>query len=389
LLAALGAEVIKVEHPAGGDISRTNPPYFGREGPSLLAEDETSISLAYVNRSRNKLSITLDLKDPSAHQVMTDLVKISDIVVENMSSGAIDRLGFGYAWAAKVNPAIVYCSISGFGSGASGSDAKSFDMVIQALSGVMDVTGPVDGAPTRVGIPIGDLAAPLFAIISILSALRHKDATGQGQFVDVSMLDTLTALVAGEHFDAMSACGVGFRTGNSIARMSPFGTYQTLDNQVAICAPSNAFVARLFELMDRQELLDDSRFRTRELRVKNRKDLDEIIGAWTATFESSALVQLLNASDVPAAQVRGPLEALNDERVIERKAVVPLLDQSVENARSAMGMGFPVQFSVSEILTNGAAPTLGQHNGEIYGGLLGYSSDRVREIQGTAQRDTE
>ncbi|HWD24077.1 MAG TPA: CoA transferase, partial [Acidimicrobiales bacterium] len=283
VLAALGAQVIKVEHPRGGDLSRTNPPYIGRDGISLLGDDESSVSLANINRSRNKLSITLDLKNPDVRPVMDDLVRVSDIVVENMSSGAADRLGFGFDWASREKPSIVYCSISGFGAGATGSDARSFDMVIQALSGIMEATGPVDGSPSRVGIPIGDLAAPLFAVISILSAIRHRDMTGQGQFVDVSMLDALTALIAGEHFDAMSACGVDVRTGNSIARMSPFGTYRTLDRPVAICAPSNSFVERLFALMGQSELLVDDRFRTRELRVRNRKDLDEIIEAWTTT----------------------------------------------------------------------------------------------------------
>lgn len=381
LLAALGAEVVKVENPVGGDLSRTNPPYAGPDGLSLLAPDSSYVSLANINRSRNKLSVTLDLKHHEARSVMEDLVSVSDVYIENMSSGALDRLGFGYDWARRVNPRIIFCSVSGFGVGTTGADAKSFDMVIQALSGIMEATGQIDGLPTRVGIPIGDLAAPLFAVIGVLSALRHLDATGEGQLVDVSMLDTLTALVAGEHFDAMAACGVPVRTGNSLARMSPFGTYRTKDGLVAICAPSNAFAEQLFELMNQPELGDDDRFRTREHRVANREALDELIEAWTMTFTSEALVEVLNAGGVPSAPVRGPLEAIADEQMHRRGAVVPLKDPRVADMRGALGMGFPVQFSQSEVLINGVAPALGQHNERILGNLLGYSDERLRALR--------
>lgn len=380
LLAALGAEVIKVEHPAGGDLSRTNPPFVGDGGLSLLTPDDSYVSLANINRCRNKLSAAIDLKNPNAADVMRDMVKVSDIVIENMSSGALDRLGFGYDWARAVNPRIVFCSISGFGVGTTGSDAKSFDMVIQALSGVMAATGEEEGIPTRIGIPIADLAAPLFAVIGVLAALRHRDATGEGQLVDVSMLDTMTALVAGEHFDAMSACGVGVRTGNSLARMSPFGTYRAKDGLVAVCAPSNGFAERLFTLMNRIDLLEDPRFRTRELRVINRAPLDVIIEGWTTGYLVADLVELLTSHGVPASPVRSPLDAVTDERVLRREAVVPLRDPRVPDAPAVAGMGFPVQFSASKIRTNGVAPALGQHNRQVLVDILGYPEARVDEI---------
>ena len=386
LLAALGAEVIKVEHPVGGDLSRTNPPYVGAAGLSLTAPDDSYVSLANINRCRNKLSVTLDLKGGHAAGVMADLVKVSDVVIENMSSGALDRLGFGYSWASAVNPRIVFCSISGFGVGTTGPDAKSFDMVVQALSGIMEATGEPAGLPTRIGIPIGDLIAPLFAVIGLLAALRHRDVTGQGQLVDVGMLDALTALIAGEHFDAMDACGVGVRTGNSLARMSPFGTYQARDGLVAVCAPSNAFAERLFRLMGRLDVLADPRFSSREVRVANREPLDDLINAWTSEFDSAELVALLTENGIPAAPVRGPLEAIADERVIRRGAVVPLADPRVADTRGAVGMGFPVQFSASRVLTNGVAPTLGQHNKDVLVGLLGYAEERVAEICAPAGR---
>lgn len=381
LLASLGAEVIKVEHPAGGDLSRTNPPFVGRDGLSLTAPDSSYVSLANINRSRNKLSVTLDLKRPAAHKVMTDLVACCDVFIENMSSGALDRLGFGYEWARSVNPGIVFCSVSGFGVGTTGAESKSFDMVVQALSGIMEATGMPDGMPTRVGIPIGDLAAPLFAVIGIFAALRHRDATGQGQLVDVGMLDTLTALIAGEHFDAMAACGVPVRTGNSLARMSPFGTYRARDGLVAICAPSNAFAERLFELMGRPDIAQQDRFRTREVRVAHREELDSLIEQWTSSLSCAELLDILHQAGVPAAPVRGPLEAIADERMIRRGAVVQLEDPRVEDMRGAMGMGFPVRFSESEVLINGRAPALGQHNHQILGQLLGYSAQELQQLR--------
>src|SRR5580693_3978465 len=195
LLAGLGAKVIKIENPAGGgDSCRSNAPYLGSAGATLARQHEDDISVSALNRLRNKLGVTLNLKHPEAQAVYADLVKKSDIVVENFSRGTLDRLGVGYVFAREVNPRVIYCSITGFGSTADASPAKAMDAIVQALSGTMMTSGGPDDPPIRVGVPIGDLTAPLFGVIGILAALHQAQHTGRGQHIDVSMLGALTMM---------------------------------------------------------------------------------------------------------------------------------------------------------------------------------------------------
>src|SRR3984957_11577073 len=236
ILAALGADVIKVEDPAGGDIARDNAPYLGPGGLSLTRTEPDAMSLAVLNRCRGKRSITLDLKRPGATQVFADLVRHADIVVENFSSGTADRLGVGYAVARAANPAVIYCSISGFGADTS-SGVRAMDTIIQALSGVMLTSGAPGEPPVRVGVPMADVLTPVWAVVGILAALHRRTALGVGEHVDVSMLGTLTSLVATEDWAAMEQLGQVLRTGPTLPRLAPFGIYQCADGWAAIVAP--------------------------------------------------------------------------------------------------------------------------------------------------------
>ncbi len=239
LLAGLGARVIKIENPAGGDTSRSNAPYLGKNGATLTRENEDDVSISALNRLRNKLSITLNLKAPEAREVFADLVKQADVAVENFSRGTLERLGLGYAYACKINPRIIYCSITGFGSAGDPGSGKAMDAIIQALSGVMLTSGEPDDPPVRVGVPFADLCAPLFGVIGILAALHQAKNTGTGQHVDISMLGALTMMVACESYDVLERCGVPLRTGQTVPRLAPFGIYPTRDGFVAVCAPTD------------------------------------------------------------------------------------------------------------------------------------------------------
>src|SRR6201998_4736141 len=278
LLAGLGARVIKIENPAGGDSSRDNAPYFGLGGVKLVRDRADDISVTAFNRLRNKLGVTLNLKHSRAREVFSDLARKADLVVENFTPGTLDELGIGYDAVRRVNPRIVYGSISGFGSDAGPGSPKALDTVIQALSGIMYVSGREDDPPVRVGLTIADLTAALFGVIGVLSAIHQARRTGIGQHVDVSMLGALTSLIAAEAYEAMEKCGEQVRTGPSVQRLAPFGIYPAQDGHIAICAYTDAFAHRLFEVMHRKDLAADERFRTRDARVRNYRGLDAVLG---------------------------------------------------------------------------------------------------------------
>ena len=227
LLAGLGARVIRVENPGHGDPCRTNAPYVGRDGVTLVRRHDDDVSASALNRLRGKLGTTLNLKHPRAREIFADLLRHADIVVENFSTGTMDRLGVGYAYAREVNPRIVFCSLSGFGAEKASGGSKAMDTIIQALSGLMMTSGEPSDGPVRVGVPVADMVAPLFGVIGILAALQQRERTGIGQQVDVSMLGALTSMVAGEPFDLLEQCGIPQRTGRMVPRLAPFGVYRT------------------------------------------------------------------------------------------------------------------------------------------------------------------
>src|SRR5215469_11120914 len=377
ILAGLGAKVIKVENPAGGDSCRTNAPYLGADGPKLSRESEDDISVSALNRLRNKLGVTLNLKHPEARAVYADLLKKSDILVENFSRGTLDRLGVGYAFAREINPKVIYCSITGFGSTTDDSSAKAMDAIVQALSGMMMTSGGSGDPPIRVGLPVGDLTAPLFGVIGILAALHQAQHTGQGQHIDVSMLGALTSLVAVECFDLLERCGIPQRTGLTVPRLAPFGLYRTRDGYIAICAPQEGFARSLFEAIGRADLMQDPRFATRDARVENVRALDAIIGDFTSRYTNAEAVSILERGGVPAAEVRNPNEAVKDPRVLARAETVRLEHPKYGAVDEVYGMGLPIKFSGASAGFDQPAPALGEHNEAVYGGLLGYSPERL------------
>ena len=381
LLGGLGARVIKIENPSGGDSCRHNPPYVGAGGLRLAREAPDDMSVSSLNRLRNKLGVTLNLKHPAAREVFRDLARRADILVENFSRGVLDRLGVGYAFAHEVNPRLVYCSISGFGSTGGADDGKAMDTIIQALSGVMYTSGQADDPPVRVGFPIADLTSPLFGVIGVLAALHQARATGKGQHVDVSMLGALTSLITDEPFDALRPFGVPTRTGPTMPRLAPFGVYGATDGYVAICAFTDPFAHALFKAMDQPELRQDPRFATRDMRVRHAKEMDATVEAWTSTQTVAALLARLERDQVPCAEVREPARAIRDPRVVDRGDTVPLAHPVHGRVADIYGTGLPVGFSEASAGFDRPAPMLGQHNDAIYGQLLGYSRQRLDQLK--------
>jgi len=381
LLAGLGACVIKVENPAGGDTCRENAPYIGADGASLVRRSADDISVSAINRLRNKLGITLDLKHPEARAVFADLVKRCDVLVENYSRGTLDRLGVGYRWLREVNPRLVYCSITGFGSDEDSSPAKAMDTIIQAQSGMMYTSGEPQDPPIRIGIPMADLCAPMFGVIGVMAALHQARRTGVGQHIDVSMLGALTMMVSVEPFDLLERCGIPQRTGQTLPRLAPFGVYPTRDGFIAICAPTEVMARGFFEAAGHPELSHDEKFATRNARVKNFQELDTFIERFTRSLTSSEALARLERAGVPAAEVRDPHAATRDPRVVRRRETVPLTHPKHGAVEDVYGMGLPIAFSGSSVGFDQPPPALGEHNDRVYGQILGYSPDRIAKLK--------
>src|ERR1700722_557410 len=382
LLAGLGAKVIKIENPiGGGDTCRSNAPYLGSEGATLARQHEDNVSISALNRLRNKQGVTLNLKHPEARGAFADLVETADVIVENFTRGTLDRLGVGYTFAQAVNPRIVFCSITGFGSQGEPGTGKAMDAIIQALSGVMLTSGGPTDPPVRIGVPFADLTAPLFGVIGVLAAIHQAQRTGIGQHVDVSMLGVMTMMVSGEPFDLLERCGVPQRTGLTVPRLAPFGMYRTKDGYISICAPTEAFAHSLFHAIGRPELTTDPRFAKRDDRVVNVAELDAIVESFTRSRTNAEVVAALEERGVPAAEVRDPDAAVRDPRVVSRGETVPLAHPKYGVVEDVYGMGLPIKFSGAQAGFDQPPPGLGEHNQAVYCDLLGYSEQRLRELK--------
>lgn len=381
LLAGLGAEVIKVEDPRGGDLARDNSPYVGRDGITVEKVHDDDLSVSHLTRARGKLGVSLNLKAPGATEVFLDLVRSADIVVENFTAGTADRLGIGYAAAKAANPRIIYCSLSGFGATAP-EGGKAMDIIIQALSGAMYASGEADAPPVRIGIPIADMLAPVFSVIGILSALEQRHRTGFGQHIDVSMLGALTSFVAIENWSAMAAAGMQARTGLTVQRLSPFGVFECRDGFIALVAVHEKLAQGLFRAMKRPDFAEDPRFATRDARVANAALLEANITAWSCGLSVADAVAALEAEGVPVAPVRHPDEALLDPRVIERREAVPVAHPSYEADIDLRTAGVPIVFSDADTGFDDVLPIrIGEHNDRVLVETLGYSPDRIDELR--------
>jgi crotonobetainyl-CoA:carnitine CoA-transferase CaiB-like acyl-CoA transferase len=352
----------------------------GGDGLSMARQAPDDMSVSMLARGRNKLSVTLNLKDPRAHRVFADLVRDADILVENYSPGVTGRLGIDYDAVRTLNPRLVYTSISGFGSQGGPGSGKAMDSIIQALSGVMLTAGEPDEGPVRFGLPVGDMLAPLFAVIGTLSALMQADQTGEGQHVDVSMLGALTSLVACEPFDAFAQVGMPQRTGAMVPRLAPFGILPTADGHLALSAPTDAFAHGVLRAIGRPDLVDDGRFHSRDQRVRHADEIHALIREWTRVRPTAEILDAFTAEGVPAAEVRDPREAVRDPLVRAREEVVPVTHPKHGVVPGLTTTGVPIRFSAAHVALDQPAPGLGEHNDAVYRERLGYSADDVARL---------
>ncbi len=379
-LARLGAEVIKVEVPGRGDPVRGNGPFAGPEGVNKTRQTELDISTRFLKRTQGVKSITLNLKEAEGRRMFLELAKQSDVVLENLAPGSMQRLGLGYPDVAEVNPGIVYCSIAGYGQFGPYSDKPAHDPQIQGMSGLMDINGDAEGPPTKVGFYIGDLVTPLFAAYSIMAALRHKDRTGEGQHLDVSMMDTLTALMFMENLEEDLDSGLPLRTGNN-SRGGPTGLYHTKDSDIILTAASDDQWRRLATALEAPELLEDPRFESYQSRMVNVEDARHEVQKRVGQLTRDEALERLEASDVPCGPVRSVAEVTRDQHFIDRGTLQPMRHGAMEEPVPGIASGFPVIFSSGALRQLPGAPTLGMHNEEIYGRLLNLKEEDLASLK--------
>jgi CoA:oxalate CoA-transferase len=310
LLAELGARVVKVENPDGGDDARTFEPFH--EGKSAY----------FSSLNRGKESIALDLKDAADRAVFLDLVRRGDVVVENFRPGTLDRLGLGYDHLREINPRLIYAAVSGFGHTGPWSRKPAYDLIVQALGGLMSVTGQPGGPPTKAGTSIGDITGGLFTAVGIASALYHRERTGQGMKVDVSMLDGQIAILESAVMRYAVTGQAPDPIGNRHPSIAPFEPYATADRPLVVACGNDALFGRLCQALGRPDLTSDPRFRTNPERVRNVEALKDALEAVLRTAPATHWVAVLEAAGVPCSPVQTVADAVEHPQVQARNMVV-------------------------------------------------------------------
>ena len=380
LLAGLGAEVIKVDDPRGGDPTAASPPFANAEGASFSQHYDGELGLNYLKRARGKRSIHLNLKLTAGRELLIELVKRADVLVENFRPGVAERIGIDFETLHKINPRLVYCAINGYGSTGPDQHLKSFDLMAQAASGIMSITGSPNGPPSKIGSPLSDMLAGTFAALSISAALQERNSSGQGQRVEVSLADCLFSLLMDEPFDLYADLGLSPRQGNRIARFSPFNTYATSDSWVALGITNEQEWEHLLALMGRDDLVGHPQFGDMAWRLAHNDDVDHLVTAFTKTLTTDAIVALMETHDLPCAPVREVTDALNWPQMLERDMVKPVLTPNGEETVARIA-ALPFHFSRSTSEPRSPAPVPGADTDDVLATYLGLGDIEIRGLR--------
>jgi crotonobetainyl-CoA:carnitine CoA-transferase CaiB-like acyl-CoA transferase len=351
VLADLGADVVKVEHPERGDDTRHwGPPFAGGE------------SAYFLSVNRNKRSVGVDLKRPEGSEKIRKLAADADVVIENMKRGALEKMGLGYAALKELNPGLVYCSITGFGPGKDG-DRPGYDFLIQARAGIMGITGfpEPDGEPTKVGVAIADIVCGLYAATAILAVLRRREATGKGARIEVPLFESTLSWLANRSQEYLVSGEDKGRLGNAHPTIVPYQTFDASDKQIAVAVGNDAQFERLCDAIGRAELADDERYATNPARVASREELVEILQQEFSKRAADEWVEKIREAGVPI----GPVNALADVFADEHVSSSGIL-RDVDHPTAGM-----LKMLASPVLIDGERPpircpppTLGQHTEE-------------------------
>ena len=368
MLGDLGAEIIKLEPWPGGDDSRGNPPFV---------KDE---SMYYVSLNRGKRSIVVNLKEEAGKEVFRKLVQEVDILIENFRPGAMTKLGLNYDKIKHLNPKLIYCAISGFGQTGPYKDRAAYDSVIQAMGGIMSVTGQAGGQPTRVGTSIGDITAGLFAVIGIQGALRIVESGGPGQFIDISMMDCQVALVEGQIARYFGTGKVPQPVGNRHATATPFDMFKTKNGHIIIAVQKNSMWESLCKAMKLEQLLEDPRFASNSLRCDNEAALKALLEPVLMEKTTDEWIAILVAANVACGPLNNIADVVSDPHIQAREMIVEVPGHA--KLGNVKYPGLPIKYSETKCGIERPAPILGQHTDEILA-QFGFSTKEIENLKGS------
>ena len=377
ILGDLGADVIKIERPEHGDDTRKYGP------PFVLDVDgtETTESGYYLSANRNKRSVTLNLTGAEGQSLAKRMINQCQVLAENFKVGNLAKFGLDYASLKTDNPGLVYCSITGFGQTGPKAKRPGYDFMAQGLGGIMSITGPPGGEPHRVGIPIADLTAGLWATISINAALRHREVTGEGQHLDISLLDTQVSLLSIQGLNYLTSGEVPGLLGNAHPNIVPYQVFPTADGNIIVAVGNDDQFKRYCEFAGVPELINDERFVTNKARVQNREALTQILNEVMRQNPSAYWLEELEKNKITCGPINNIDQVFADTQVVAR-------DMRIEMNHPATGgepvslIGSPSKMSVTEVSYRHAPPMLGQHTEEVLEELLGLDAaecNRLRE----------
>jgi len=366
LLCDLGAEVIKIENPEGGDPARKNFPHIH------------GVSSYFLSVNRGKKSVTVNLRHPRGKETVLALARKSDVMVENFRPGVLDRLGLGYAAIREVNPKIIYAACSGFGQNSPYAHRPAYDVIVQGMGGTLSITGEPGRPPVRVGFSIGDIGGGIFTAIGVLSALHEREKSGEGQMVDVSMLDCQMAFLENAFSRFFTTGEVPKPIGTRHPVHTPFQAFPTQDGYMVLAAAQEQWWQKFCQVIGRQDLLKDERFKDDQSRTKNHDQLEPILNEITRTRTTSDWVAEMGKNDIPCGPVNSVDRVAGDPHTVAREMIT-------QAQHSKVGMlkvvNSPIKLSKTPVKIEKACPELGEHTDEVLGNLLGLSKEEIAGLR--------
>jgi crotonobetainyl-CoA:carnitine CoA-transferase CaiB-like acyl-CoA transferase len=374
-LADLGAEVIKIERPGAGDDTRGWGPPFVQDAGGR----DTRESAYYLSANRGKKSVAVNIAHAEGQRLIRDLAAVSDILVENFKAGDLVRYGLDYASLAKLNPRLIYCSITGFGQTGPNAHRAGYDFLAQAEGGIMSLTGEGDGRPLKVGVGIADVMCGMYALTGILAALEARHRTGAGQQIDISLLDSQIAWLINQGVGYLTDGRVPPRRGNDHPTIVPYGTFPAADRDFVLAVGNDAQFARFVAEAGAPDMATDPRFATNAARVRNRDVLIPLIEGLTRARAEADWLPRLEALGIPAGPIRDLAETFASPQVAARDMKITL-PHPVAGRGAVDLIGNPLKFSATPVTYQGAPPTLGQHTRDVLEGVLGLTGAKIAEL---------
>jgi formyl-CoA transferase len=377
-LADLGAEVIKIERPGAGDDTRGwGPPYM-----KDAAGKDSSEAAYFQSVNRNKKSVTLDISKPEGQKIARELAAKSQVLIENYKVGTLKRYGLGYKTLKGDNPGLIYCSVTGFGQDGPYAPRPGYDFIFQGMGGLMSITGERDGqpgaGPQKVGIAITDVLTGMYASVAILAAITHRERTGQGQYIDAALLDTIVAFNANQIASYFVSGKIPARWGNAHAQVVPYEVFPTADGHIILAVGNDSQFASFCQTAGCPELAEEARFKTNSARIVHRGELIPLIAEIMRTRSKREWIEVLEAANVPCGPINNMKEVFEDPQVQHRQLRV---DMPHPLGGTASVVRSPLRLSATPVEYRLAPPALGQHNEEILRGLLGRSDADLQQLK--------